>query len=108
MDAIATISLTTSIIFSIIVKLGFDPIWFGIAIASTAEWADASTGRDERVRDQERCEMLSFATILMGVWSCVSTGPIRLMILIAFPVDKRFARCEMRALVRRSTGMIEI
>ena len=37
MDAMAMIILTVPIIYPVIVKLGFDPIWFGIIIVMTVE-----------------------------------------------------------------------
>ena len=37
MDAMALVVLTVPVIFPVVVKLGFDPIWFGVIIVLVSE-----------------------------------------------------------------------
>jgi C4-dicarboxylate transporter DctM subunit len=87
MDAMAMIILTVPIIYPVIVKLGFDPIWFGIIIVMTVELGliHPPVGMNVFVI-KSVVKDVSFTTIFKGVLPFVATDLIRLVILIAFPI----------------------
>ncbi len=87
MDAMAMIILTVPIIYPVIVKLGFDPIWFGIIIVMTVELGliHPPVGMNVFVI-KSVVKDVSFTTIFKGVLPFVVTDLIRLVILIAFPI----------------------
>jgi C4-dicarboxylate transporter DctM subunit len=87
MDAMAMIILTVPIIFPVIIKLGFDPIWFGIIIVMTVELGliHPPVGMNVFVI-KSVVKDVSFTTIFKGVLPFVATDLIRLVILIAFPI----------------------
>lgn len=87
MDAMAMIILTVPIIFPLITKLGFDPIWFGIIIVMTVELGliHPPVGMNVFVIKSVVKEV-SFTTIFKGVIPFVITDLLRLIILIAFPI----------------------
>ena len=87
MDAMAMIILTVPIIFPLITKLGFDPIWFGIIIVMTVELGliHPPVGINVFVIKSVVKEV-SFTTIFKGVIPFVITDLLRLIILIAFPI----------------------
>ena len=87
MDAMAMIILTVPIIFPVIVKLGFDPIWFGIIIVMTVELGliHPPVGMNVFVI-KSVVKDVTFMTIFKGVIPFVITDILRLVILIAFPI----------------------
>jgi C4-dicarboxylate transporter DctM subunit len=87
MDAMAMIILTVPIIFPLITKLGFDPIWFGIIIVMTVELGliHPPVGMNVFVIKSVVKEV-SFTTIFKGVIPFLITDLLRLIILIAFPI----------------------
>jgi tripartite ATP-independent transporter DctM subunit len=87
MDAMAMIILTVPIIFPVIVKLGFDPIWFGVIIVMTVELGliHPPVGMNVFVI-KSVVKDVSFTTIFKGVIPFVMTDLLRLVILIAFPM----------------------
>jgi len=87
MDAMAMIILTVPIIFPVIMKLGFDPIWFGVIIVMTVELGliHPPVGMNVFVI-KSVVKDVSFATIFRGVIPFIITDLIRLIILIAFPI----------------------
>ncbi|MBC7436914.1 MAG: TRAP transporter permease [Bdellovibrionales bacterium] len=87
MDAMAMIILTVPIIFPVIVKLGFDPIWFGIIIVMTVELGliHPPVGMNVFVI-KSVVKDVSFTTIFKGVLPFIATDILRLIILIAFPI----------------------
>ena len=87
MDAMAMIILTVPIIYPVIIKLGFDPIWFGIIIVMTVELGliHPPVGMNVFVI-KSVVKDVSFTTIFKGVLPFVATDILRLVILIAFPI----------------------
>jgi C4-dicarboxylate transporter DctM subunit len=87
MDAMAMIILTVPIIYPVIIKLGFDPIWFGIIIVMTVELGliHPPVGMNVFVI-KSVVKDVSFTTIFKGVLPFVATDILRLIILIAFPI----------------------
>ena len=87
MDAMAMIILTVPIIYPVIIKLGFDPIWFGIIIVITVELGliHPPVGMNVFVI-KSVVKDVSFTTIFKGVLPFVATDILRLIILIAFPI----------------------
>ena len=87
MDAMAMIILTVPIIFPLITKLGFDPIWFGVIIVMTVELGliHPPVGMNVFVI-KSVVKDVSFTTIFKGVIPFVITDLLRLVILIAFPI----------------------
>ena len=87
MDAMAMIILTVPIIFPLITKLGFDPIWFGVIIVMTVELGLIHPPVGMNVFVIKRVvKDVSFTTIFKGVIPFVITDLLRLVILIAFPI----------------------
>jgi C4-dicarboxylate transporter DctM subunit len=87
MDAMAMIILTVPIIFPVVIKLGFDPIWFGVIIVMTVELGliHPPVGMNVFVI-KSVVKDVSFTTIFKGVVPFIVTDLIRLVILIAFPI----------------------
>lgn len=87
MDAMAMIILTVPIIFPVVTRLGFDPIWFGIIIVMTVELGliHPPVGMNVFVI-KSVVKDVSFTTIFKGVLPFVLTDLVRLVILIAFPI----------------------
>ena len=87
MDSLAMIILTISIIFPVIVQLGFDPIWFGVIIVMTVELGliHPPVGMNVFVI-KSVVQEVTFSTIFRGVVPFIVTDLIRLVILITFPI----------------------
>lgn len=87
MDAMAMIILTVPIIYPVILKLGFDPIWFGVIIVMTVELGliHPPVGMNVFVI-KSVVKDVTFTTIFKGVIPFVLTDIVRLVILIAFPI----------------------
>ena len=87
MDALAMIILTIPIIFPVITRLGFDPIWFGVIIVMTVELGliHPPVGMNVFVI-KSVVQDVSFSTIFLGVLPFIVTDLIRLVILIALPI----------------------
>src|SRR5262249_4233641 len=87
MDAMAMIILTVPIIFPVVTHLGFDPVWFGVIIVMTVELGliHPPVGMNVFVI-KTVVKDVSFATIFKGVIPFVLRDPVRVVILIAFPM----------------------
>ncbi|MDO9059936.1 MAG: TRAP transporter large permease subunit, partial [Bradyrhizobium sp.] len=86
-DDLPFMILATPIFFPAVLKLGFDPIWFGIIVVMTVELGliTPPVGMNVFVIKSVIPDA-SFATIFRGVAPFVFTDVIRLVILIAFPI----------------------
>ena len=86
LDAMAMIILTVPIVFPLVMKLGFDPIWFGVIIVMTVELAliTPPVGMNVYVIKGVN-KNLSLSEIFRGVAPFILTDAIRLAILVAFP-----------------------
>jgi hypothetical protein len=87
MDELAMILLTIPVIYPVIVKLGFDPIWFGVIVVMVVElgmimppiginvFVINSLARD-----------VPLWTIYKGVMPFILSDLVRLTLLVAFPI----------------------
>ena len=86
MEELSMILLTLPVFFPIIVKLGFDPIWFGVLIVVVVEIGLISppVGMNLFVLSTLIPEVPT-RTVFRGVMPFVAVDVIRLAILVAFP-----------------------
>ena len=86
LDAMAMIILTVPIVFPVIVKLGFDPIWFGVIIVMAVELAliTPPVGMNVFVI-KGVIKDTSLRTIFAGVTPFIFTDVVRLLLLVVFP-----------------------
>ena len=86
MEELAIVLLTIPVFFPIIVGLGFDPVWFGILIATIVGIGMISppVGLNLFVLSS-LLPNVSLNTIYRGIWPFVTADIVRLGILIAFP-----------------------
>ena len=85
-DTMAMVLLTVPIFFPLIIKLGFDPLWFGILIALLVETAMISPPIGMNVYVIAGvAKDIPMETIFKGVLPFVLTMLIFIFLLIAFP-----------------------
>ena len=86
MDELAIILLTVPIIFPVMMKLGFDPIWFGVIIVMTVTLGliTPPVGMNVFVINAIRRD-IGLPAIFRGVSPFIASDIIRLAILCAFP-----------------------
>ena len=86
MDELAMILLTVPIVFPVMMKLGFDPIWFGVIIvmAVTLGMICPPVGINVFVINSIQRD-ISLQRIYKGVMPFIASDIIRLIILCAFP-----------------------
>ncbi len=87
MDELAMILLTVPIVFPVMMKLGFDPIWFGVIIvmAVTLGMICPPVGINVFVINSIARD-ISLTRIYRGVMPFIASDIVRLIILCAFPV----------------------
>jgi C4-dicarboxylate transporter, DctM subunit len=87
MDELAMILLTVPIVFPVMMKLGFDPIWFGVIIvmAVTLGMICPPVGINVFVINSIARD-ISLTRIYRGVMPFIASDIVRLVILCAFPV----------------------
>ena len=85
-DEVATMLLTVPILHPVVVQLGFDPVWFGVLVVTTATIGMIAPPvgiicfiLNSMVRD------ISLMTIYRGVMPFVAADLVRLALLVAFP-----------------------
>lgn len=86
LEPISMVLITMPIIFPVIVKLGFDPVWFGILIVKVCELANISPPVGVNIyviRTVDRTMPLS--TIFKGTLLFMLLETITLALLVAFP-----------------------
>lgn len=86
LEPISMVLITMPIIFPVIVKLGFDPVWFGILIVKVCELANISPPVGVNIfviRSVDRTMPLS--TIFKGTFLFMLLEIITLALLVAFP-----------------------
>jgi tripartite ATP-independent transporter DctM subunit len=90
-DEVATMLLTVPILHPVVVQLGFDPVWFGVIVVTTATIGMIAPPvgiicfiLNSMVRD------ISLMTIYRGVMPFVAADLIRLALLVAFPAIALF------------------
>jgi C4-dicarboxylate transporter, DctM subunit len=86
MDELAMILLTVPIVFPVMMKLGFDPVWFGVIIvmAVTLGMICPPVGINVFVINSIHRD-ISLPKIYAGVMPFIGSDIIRLIILCAFP-----------------------
>jgi C4-dicarboxylate transporter, DctM subunit len=86
MDELAMILLTIPIIFPVILKLGFDPIWFGVIVVMVVELGMIMPpiGMNVFVINSLARDVPLW-TIYKGVAPFILSDFVRLAILVAFP-----------------------
>ena len=86
MDELAMILLTVPIVFPVMMKLGFDPVWFGVIIvmAVTLGMICPPVGINVFVINSIHRDII-LPRIYAGVMPFIASDIIRLVILCAFP-----------------------
>jgi C4-dicarboxylate transporter, DctM subunit len=86
MDELAMILLTVPIVFPVMMKLGFDPVWFGVIIvmAVTLGMICPPVGINVFVINSIQRD-ISLQKIYRGVMPFIASDLVRLLILCAFP-----------------------
>jgi C4-dicarboxylate transporter, DctM subunit len=86
MDAFALIVLTIPIFFPVIVRLGFDPIWYGVLIILMVEMAAITPPVGLNVYVIKGvAKDVPLSTIFKGVWPFVGSLVVCTGLLMAFP-----------------------
>ena len=90
-DEVATMLLTVPILHPVVVQLGFDPVWFGVLVVTTATIGMIAPPvgiicfiLNSMVRE------ISLMTIYRGVLPFVAADLVRLALLVAFPAITLF------------------
>lgn len=91
MDELAMILLTVPIVFPVMMKLGFDPVWFGVIIvmAVTLGMICPPVGINVFVINSIQRD-ISLQKIYKGVMPFIASDIVRLVILCAFPAISLF------------------
>lgn len=86
MDSLAMVTLTVPILFPVILKLGFDPIWFGVIIVLVAEMGVITppVGINVYVIKGVAADV-PLETIFKGIWPFLIAEIVCAIILIIFP-----------------------
>jgi tripartite ATP-independent transporter DctM subunit len=97
LESMSMILLTVPLFFPMIVKLGFDPIWFGIIVVVVTEISliTPPIGMNIFVLNTVLPEV-STTTIFRGVLPFVAIDIVRLALLVAFPAVTLFLPSLMR------------
>jgi len=97
LESMSMILLTVPLFFPLIVKLGFDPIWFGIIVVVVTEISliTPPIGMNIFVLNTVLPEV-NTATIFRGVLPFVAIDIVRLVLLIVFPSITLFLPSLMR------------
>jgi tripartite ATP-independent transporter DctM subunit len=87
LDSLSMMLITLPIFFPLIVKLGYDPIWFGILVTSVVEIGliTPPVGMNLFVIVSV-AERMKFETVSAGVLPFLVADTVRLVLLVSFPV----------------------
>jgi TRAP-type C4-dicarboxylate transport system permease large subunit len=87
LDSLSMMLITLPIFFPLIVKLGYDPIWFGILVTSVVEIGliTPPVGMNLFVIVSV-AERMKFETVSAGVLPFLVADTARLVLLVSFPV----------------------
>jgi TRAP-type C4-dicarboxylate transport system permease large subunit len=86
MDSLAMITLTVPILYPVILKLRFDPIWFGVIIVLVCEMGVITPPVGINVYVIKGvAEDVPLETIFKGIWPFLIAEIICTIILIFFP-----------------------
>lgn len=84
-DVMGAILITVPILFPVIQKLGFDPIWFGVMIVIVLELGFITPPIGMNVFILSGISNISISTIFRGVWPFIVTILVFVFLLIVFP-----------------------
>lgn len=96
MDQIAILLLTLPLTFPVAMALGFDPIWFGIIVAKTAEIGLVTPPLGLNVFVASAAAKEKVATGFRGVVPFLTIDVVILVVLIAFPAISTFLSSNMQ------------
>lgn len=85
MEPLDTILLTIPIVFPIITKLGFNPIWFGVVIVILSELSLITPPVAMNLYVLQGITKLPFEVITRGVMPFLLVLVLGLIIIVAFP-----------------------
>jgi len=85
MDSMAIVLLTVPIFFPVIMKLGFDPIWFGILVTRVTEMGLITPPVGLNAYVIKGISGYSMKTIFQGVTPFIAADVFHVALLIAFP-----------------------
>ena len=86
MDSLALVVLTIPIIFPVVLRLGFDPIWFGVIIVLTCEMGVISPPVGTNVFVIKGiAEDIPLETIFKGIFPFLGAMVVCTAIIVAFP-----------------------
>lgn len=85
MDVPAMILLTMPIFFPVMVKLGFDPIWFGVVSVVLSECAFITPPFGMNVYVVAGASNVSMGTVFKGILPFLGTLVVGLILLTIFP-----------------------
>jgi tripartite ATP-independent transporter DctM subunit len=87
LDSLSMMLITLPIFFPLIIKLGYDPIWFGIIVTSVVEIGliTPPVGMNLFVIVSV-AERMKFQTVSAGVLPFLAADCVRLILLVAFPI----------------------
>ncbi len=91
LDSLSMMLITLPIFFPLIVKLGYDPIWFGVLVTSVVEIGliTPPVGMNLFVIVSVD-ERMKFETVAAGVLPFLAADCVRLVLLVSFPILSLF------------------
>jgi len=91
MDSLAMVTLTIPVMYPVILKLGFDPIWFGVIIVLVSEMGVITppVGVNTYVI-KGVAKDIPLETIFRGIFPFLAAEAVCAIILIAFPIIATF------------------
>ena len=78
--------LTIPIIYPVIVKMGFNPIWFGVLIVRILEMGSISPPVGQNIFVMSGITGIPIATVYRGVWPFIYADIAHVAVLVAFPI----------------------
>jgi len=78
--------LTIPIIYPVILKMGFNPIWFGVLIVRILEMGSISPPVGQNIFVMSGITGIPITTVYRGVWPCIYADLVHVAILVAFAV----------------------
>jgi tripartite ATP-independent transporter DctM subunit len=96
MEPLDTILLTIPIVFPIILKLGFDPVWFGVLIVIISELSLITPPVAMNLYVVQGITKIPFEVVSRGVMPFLIVLMIGLIILVAFPEISLFLPRTMK------------
>ena len=86
MDALAMLVITITVVFPIIVALGYDPVWFGIIAVLTVELGLITPPMGMNIFViKAMAPHIKLSDMFKGVTPFIVSDLVRLVILVAFP-----------------------